>query len=558
MEDNSLKHLILAHLDGRLSDEEFAEIQLQLEADSDARALYAELAWLDAELRETGAVADHMVEDASSAMQEVGPQRVNWTRLPIYAQLLAVAAVFIVMLIPTWMLYQRGGELDNGKVAVTTKLTSGVPIRSIAVISAEADAVWGNEGEGRFGKGTTLEPGKIFLIEGLAQIDFFSGASITLSGPAEIDLRSSNLAILHSGRVRADVPPAARGFEILAADVRLEDLGTSFGISADADGEAEIVVFDGEVRVIDSSGDTVSLFAGDAAHLAGGKSSKTSANDIEAFVDIAAVVEKSGGLDESRYASWKAATTERRKDSRLIAYYDFEDLTDASRRLPNRAVNGEGSELDGGIVGARVTRGRWPAKTALDFRGEGDRVRFNIPGEFDAITLYAWVRIDALDRKLNSLFLTDHYDPGEIHWQLSVRGSLHFSTSPVGVPPALPGLSQATTEQIQAENRWYWSDEFWDVSQSGKWFLLATTIDRSKQERVAHYINGQRVGFSDGRNMEKQLPKMRIGTADLGNWTDPILQNAIRSLNGRIDEFAIYSAALTAEEILVIYEQGKP
>ena len=96
--------------------------------------------------------------------------------------------------------------------------------------------------------------------------------------------------------------------------------------------------------------------------------------------------------------------------------------------------------MDGGIVGARVTQGRWPGKTALDFRGEGDRVRFNIPGEFDAITLYAWVRIDALDRELNSLFLTDHYDAGEFHWQLSSLGALHFSTSPVGVPPPPPGL----------------------------------------------------------------------------------------------------------------------
>jgi hypothetical protein len=548
-----IRHLILAHLDGRISDEEFTELQQRLETDSGARALYAELARLDAELRETGGVADFPEKDSRAPSQRVG-----WSRLPTYAQVLALAAALVVMLIPTWILLQRDGKPDVVEVAETTESIPREPVRSIAVISAEADAVWNNGGERRFGKGTALEPGKLSLLSGLAQIDFFSGASITISGPAKIELRSSNLAILHSGRVRADVPPAARGFEIQTADVRLEDLGTSFGIVAGADGKSKVVVFDGEVRVVDRAGEEVSLFAGDAARLVDGEASKATADDMGAFPDIAMVIEKSGGQDESRYSGWKAAAIERRKDPRLIAYYDFEGLTDVSRRLPNRAVAGAGSELDGGIVGARITHGRWSKKPALDFRGEGDRVRFNIPGEFDAITLYAWVRIDALDRQLNSLFLTDYYDPGEIHWQLSVRGALHFATSPVGVPPAPAGLALPTGEQIQAENRRFWSDKFWDASQSGNWFLFATTADRAKQPGVTHYINGQPVGFSGGSNMDQPLPKLRIGSADLGNWTDPIWAKSIRSLNGRIDEFAIYSEALTAEEIRVIYEQGKP
>ena len=549
MENDRIRYLILAHLDGRLSDEEFTELQELLGTDANARAMYAELTRLDAELRELGGVADVLDENTNGRTQ-----RVRWSRLPIYVQILAVAAGLAVMLIPTWMLLQRG----NGPVAEAAESISSAHVRSIAVISAEADAVWNADGEKRFGKGTALEPGKLSLIEGLAQIDFFSGASVTLEGPAEIELRSSDLAILQSGRVRADVPPAARGFEIQTADVRLEDLGTSFGVTAGADGTAEIVVFDGEVRAIDRSGDAVSLFAGDAARLAGGKSSRAVAADIEAFADIAEIIKKSGGGDQSRYARWKTAATERRNDPRLVAYYDFEGLDDTSRRLPNRAAVGNGSELDGGIVGARVSDGRWPGKPALDFRGEGDRVRFNIPGEFDAMTLYAWVRIDALDRGLNSLFLTDHYDPGEIHWQLSVRGALHFSTSPVGVPPAPAGLEVATSEQIQAENRRFWSQDFWDVSQSGNWFLLATTVDRAKQTSVIHYINGQSVGFSGGCNMDRSIPRLRIGRADLGNWTDPIWAKAIRSLNGRIDEFAIYSAALAPDEIITIYEEGRP
>ena len=549
MDNPHLNELTLAQLDGCISDSEFAELQQLLESDAAARTRYVELARLDAELRESGGTVDEPADEQS-------PQLSSWSRTPRVAQALVIAAAVLVLLIPAWMLVGPDRPVGN-QVADTTDSTPSNPVRSIAVISAEADALWNADGEQRFGKGTALEPGRLSLIEGLAQIDFFSGASITLEGPAEIELKSRKLAILHRGRVRADVPPAARGFEIQTAEVRLEDLGTSFGIDAGDDGKSNVIVFDGEVRAIDRGGEELSLLEGDAAHLAGGNASKSPSDDFGTFPDISAIIERSDGLGKSRYAQWKSAAIERRNDPRLVAYYDFEGLDDTSRRLPNRAAVGKGSELDGGIVGARVSDGRWPGKPALDFRGEGDRVRFNIPGEFDAMTLYAWVRIDALDRGLNSLFLTDHYDPGEIHWQLSVRGALHFSTSPIGVPPAPAGLEVATNEQIQAENRRFFSDEFWNASQSGKWFLLATTVDRAKQPSLVHYINGQSVGFSGGRNMDRSISKLRIGRADLGNWTDPIWAKSIRSLNGRIDEFAIYSAALAPDEILTIYEDGR-
>jgi len=167
--------------------------------------------------------------------------------------------------VPLWTLWQHGSAPDDDQIAEPHVAHAAEPVRSVAVISAEADAVWKNAGDRKIGKGTTLEPGRLLLIRGLAQVDFFSGASITLSGPAEIKLRSSRLVILHHGRVRADVPPAARGFEIQTAGERLADLGTSFGVSAKTNGNAEAVVFAGETRTMERSGKSVSLFAGDAA-----------------------------------------------------------------------------------------------------------------------------------------------------------------------------------------------------------------------------------------------------------------------------------------------------
>ena len=49
-----------------------------------------------------------------------------------------------------------------------------------------------------------------------------------------------------------------------------------------------------------------------------------------------------------------------------------------------------------------------------------------------------------------------------------------------------------------------------------------------------------------------------VFTDDLGNWSDPIWTTVMRTLNGRVDEFALYKAALTAAELEQIYRQGKP
>ncbi len=526
--NESLTPLIFAHLDGRLGEADFAVLETRLAGDPAARDLYARLARLDAELREELAGLPVKAPIRQPAVFFTPARRVM-----AMAAVLAVLAGLTILLLKD----QRATEPQSLAPAAT---------RGVAVISAEAGAVWERPA---LTAGVALERGRLILREGLAQIDFYGGASVSLSGPAEIELVGPHEAVLHRGRLRADVPPAARGFEIRSADVGIEDLGTSFGLAVADDASAEVVVFDGEVRAIGRDGKALPLFGGDTAKLAKGTASPQAERPKGDFPNIGQIIAGADDHDESRYAAWKQASLKLRSDPRLIAYYDFEDLTETSRRLENRTTTGTGSELDGGIVGARVTKGRWAQKKALDFRLEGDRVRFQIPGEFDAITLYAWVRIDALDRQLNSLFLTDYFDPNEIHWQISREGQMHFATSPMGV------------EDIPKHNRRFYSEPIWDSGMSGQWIMLATTADRgdgTQPGTVRHYCNGRQVRITEGTQMHKALPKMRIGKADLGNWSDPIWTTAMRTLNGRVDEFALYKAALSAAELEQIYRQGKP
>ena len=57
------------------------------------------------------------------------------------------------------------------------------------------------------------------------------------------------------------------------------------------------------------------------------------------------------------------------------------------------------------------------------------------------------------------------------------------------------------------------------------------------------------------------VEQVSIGNASIGNWGDPIRADphfAVRNLNGSMDEFALFKAALSSEEIKELYDHGKP
>jgi len=71
-----------------------------------------------------------------------------------------------------------------------------------------------------------------------------------------------------------------------------------------------------------------------------------------------------------------------------------------------------------------------------------------------------------------------------------------------------------------------------------------------------HYLNGLPVNH---HKTENQIPLV-IGPAEIGNWRpqEHTGTHSIRSLNGRLDEFALFERALTTEDILQWYQSGKP
>ena len=108
-------------------------------------------------------------------------------------------------------------------------------------------------------------------------------------------------------------------------------------------------------------------------------------------------------------------------------------------------------------------------------------------------------------------------------------------------------------------HRVYYSKPIWDLSKSGQWFHLVAVYDPANR-RVEQYVNGQSVGAEEISD-KFHISTLRIGPAEIGNWGQPFRKSpwfAVRNLDGTIDELAIFNAALNAEEVSDLYEQGKP
>lgn len=117
-----------------------------------------------------------------------------------------------------------------------------------------------------------MRAGSVLDLErGLAELRFQSGARVVLQGPARLALLSNKAARLLHGKLTARVPTTAAGFEILAPQGKVIDLGTEFGLSVTQEGGADVYVFEGKVEAYAGAADAVSLSQNQAARIEAGR-----------------------------------------------------------------------------------------------------------------------------------------------------------------------------------------------------------------------------------------------------------------------------------------------
>ncbi|PQO25304.1 hypothetical protein C5Y96_25725 [Blastopirellula marina] len=532
---------------GTISDADLAQLQSLLKENLEARKFYIEWQMLSTalELQAHGGHSD-VPHDLPTIAQPQQAQVKSTAWASIAAVALAACVLLSFGLIWSFLNMNSGDAGSSRAISIgDTGNAQESTSQGVAILTRLVDPAW-PEGQPSRQVGDALTSGKFQLSKGLAQIEFFCGATIVLEGPADLQLESSTQALVRQGKIRAIVPPAARGFSLDTDKMKVVDLGTEFGLVVSSD-SVDVQVFDGEVELHPQSQTVRRITTGQGVRLGQTGDLTDASMPAEAFVGIGELESLSERQDQARYDQWKTWSEAIRSDPRLVTYYSFDQLDDWQRRLACE-LEPANPDLDGAIIGAKVVGGRWPQKSSLEFKQPADRVRVNIPGEFHSLTFACWARIDSLDRVYNSLFLTDAYDKGEPHWQILDTGQLYFSVRPV------ERAAKDGPKDFKAL-----SPSFWNPLFQGKWIHLAVTCDWETRT-IIHYLNGHEL--SRHEVPAEQMPALaQIGTASIGNWELPTLPDAefaVRNLNGRIDEFLIFSSALTPDDIQDIYDHGKP
>jgi len=478
---HELQSLIQAYIDGGLSPAQSARLNALLEDDVAARRAFADRLNLEAML--AAAAAGWMPETVTPTHH----------RNPFLAigRLLAAAAALV--LVATMVRWWRTEPPSFARV----ENSLGVPSLPVgAIIHRESHR---------------LDIGTVEIVSKL-------GARLVIEAPAEFHFENPQLLHLLTGRLAADVPPAAKGFTVVTPLGEIVDLGTSFGIDVAENEAAEVHVFEGEV-VATASGATKeqSLLAGDALTLHGGVGTARSLRTA-AFIKTDEMSE----LDDQRARS-EAALDRLRSDPTLIALLDFESDTPS---YP-------------GIY--RTVQGRWPGSRAPEFVHIGDHLKLDVGGHrsWPQLTMAAWARLDQLGAPYQSLLHTDDWDrgrSGQVHWMINEATTMRLALFDNELAPG------------SDETQPYPDSRTPVLSDKGRWIHLAAVYN-ADQGTVRFFVNGR----FDKESRQSIAHPAQLGSARIGNWNQEE-----RTLSGRLDELIILGRAMSDDEVRALFHAGNP
>jgi len=511
-------------LEGVISETDFLRIAEEMENNPETRQAYYDRLKLHTAL----------LIDAESSLEYTGISQFPKRRVRTTWLAGAVAAALMVSAgIVGWQM---------GRVGERVSIVKSEPAaKGFAVVADQSDAVWNHPGS--LGSGDLLPHGPVELNSGIVQLELFSGVTVLIEGAAEFEIISPMEMSISRGKVRAFVPEPARGFRMHSASGDVVDLGTEFALNVTPE-KSDLLVLKGEVEWHPLSKPMQRLKNGESLRWTSDGIATLGALDPADFPQTKSLQEHLDARREERRRAWVEFSNKLRHDPRLLAYFPMNQPGDWNRQLSDES----GAKRNGTIVRAQRTADRWgsPAE-GLDFSPTGSRVRLTIPGEHRSLTFFCWAKIDSLDRWYNSLFLTDGHELHEPHWQIMDDGRLFFSV-------------KANNAKKAGKDKYIsYSPPIWSPALSGKWQQIATVYNVD-EATTTHYLNG-RVVSVDHIPDKFLVDKVRIGAASIGNWSEPKRADphfAVRNLNGAIDEFAIFSAALSTEEIQKLYEIGRP
>jgi hypothetical protein len=378
----------------------------------------------------------------------------------------------------------------------------------------------------------------------------FGGVSVTVEGPADLELLNRDRVFCHLGKIRVRAPSGAEGFTVNAPGYEVVDLGTEFGLNLGSDGKSQMMVFKGEA--------TVSVLGGNGHSLGSALIERSRAVEI----DPGAVRIREVPLGEEQFVRpvepappalvLDPAYRDEILKARPWGYWRFGQLVggrvanDVTGRPPLRPLGGVQFASAGANQWA-VFRSRTPEQ-ALLMDGAW------IPSREGGYAVELWVQADphlsslASQSALVSLIAAQD-GPDENHvslLELTARSS-QSPHDPSAVrfldrwPAGLYGGSNVISRRIFLPSGWH------------------HVVGQKVGDTLELYIDGELVGTSSAplnadRGDASAPCRLLVGRLKLHPRTEPI---EIRPFVGRLAELAVYERPLTIDEIRAHTALGK-
>ncbi len=236
---------ICRYAQGLLPAEEAGDLEAALRDDADLRRDFLEYLNVDAALAEYAALPES---------ESVGPRAIRGGRRLGPRLFLAAAAVLLAATAAVWL----GRPADDG------------------TRSAVVAEVLSNEQGQLEDQTTTIQQGKrlsvsgVRLKKGSLRLLLPSGVTLDLSGPAHGAFEGPMRFRLAQGSLNVDVGERGKGFTVVTGAGEITDLGTRFGVNVSRSGQTDVVVFSGEVRILEREMRVVTVSEGEALRLHAG------------------------------------------------------------------------------------------------------------------------------------------------------------------------------------------------------------------------------------------------------------------------------------------------
>lgn len=235
-----IRIMIQDYLSGEISESDFAVLQDHLRQDIEVRAFYIDQAQIDGLL-------EYQTRRSVPMLLVNNEQKSGWSRGKIIsvvfgASAAGIAATFMVM-----------SSIQNDVPHITpavvehkidySEFIANPNAQPVARITGVESVEWATS-SGQLEMGHWLSAGKLDLKQGVVEVTYDSGASVTLQGPAIYYIQNDNRGFLESGKIKALTSELA-SLEIHTPSGILKNSSAEVGVSH-LEGETELHVFEGE------------------------------------------------------------------------------------------------------------------------------------------------------------------------------------------------------------------------------------------------------------------------------------------------------------------------